>query len=203
MPGCSWNPSEAWVICIKIGQHSGPYESILCNSCQYFYTWESGFILYYCSGINTPIALTKCYTSIIGISLGSEGYQHQSRQLHTSLTLFHFYLYSVRAVPFCLIWIGILSVVLTSLEIRHWEDISWLLAKTASLLSYYLWVQMLWVLKWNPFPPLSLAVLFYFLNCHILGSLVCSIMDLKLERALEVSLSPNSGFSSFLPSFSE
>lgn len=90
MPGCSWNLSEAWIICIKIGQHSGLYESILCNSCQYFYTWESSFILYYFSGINIPIALTKCYTSIIGISLGSKGYQHQSHQLHTSLTLFHF-----------------------------------------------------------------------------------------------------------------
>lgn len=112
MPGCSWNPSESWIICIKIGQHSGLYESILCNSCQYFYTWESSFILYYCSGINTPIALTKCYTSIIGISLGSEGYQHHSHQLHTLLTLFHFSsvnLYSVCTLLSCSIWMGILS----------------------------------------------------------------------------------------------
>lgn len=103
-----------------------PYESILCNSCQYFYTWESSFILYYCSGINTPIALTKCYTSIIGISLGSEGYQHQSRQLHTSLTLLHFsciYLYSIWAVHSGLIWMGILSATLTRSAIREWRGI--------------------------------------------------------------------------------
>lgn len=134
MPGCSWNPSEAWIICIKIGQHSGPYESILCNSCQYFYTWESGFILYYCSGINTPIALTKCYTSIIGISLGSEGYQHQSRQLHTSLTLLHFscvYLYSIWAVRGCSIWMGILSAALTRSVIRKWKSIIQRLTETA------------------------------------------------------------------------
>lgn len=125
MTGCSWNPSEAWIIFIKIGHHSGLFESILCNGCQYFYTWESCFILYYCSGINTPIALTKCYTSIIGISLGSEGYQHQSRQLHTSLTLFHFSsrnLYSVCTVMSCSIWMGILSKALTPSETRKLKD---------------------------------------------------------------------------------
>lgn len=127
MPGCSWNPTEGWIICIKIGQHSSLYESILCNSCQYFYTWESSFILYYCSGINTPIALTKCYTSIIGISLGSEGYQHQSLQLHTSLTLFHFSsvnLYSACTMLSCSVWMGILSRVLTPLETKRWKDIA-------------------------------------------------------------------------------
>lgn len=138
MPGCSWNPSEAWIICIKIGQHSGPYESILCNSCQYFYTWESGFILYYCSGINTPIALTKCYTSIIGISLGSEGYQHQSRQLHTSLTLLHsscVSLCSIWAVCGCSIWMGILSAALTRSAIRKWKGIIQLLTEIVPLSS--------------------------------------------------------------------
>lgn len=136
MPGCSWNPSEAWIICIKIGQHSGSYESILCNSCQYFYTWESDFILYYCSGIDTPIALTKCYTSIIGISLRSEEYRHQSRQLHTSLTLLHFscvYLYSIWAVLGCRIWMGILSTALTRPKIRKWKGIIYPLTETVPL----------------------------------------------------------------------
>lgn len=37
MPGCPWNLSEAWIICIKIGWHSGPLS-------QFFVTVANIFI---------------------------------------------------------------------------------------------------------------------------------------------------------------